>query len=150
MKRTILLALLLCGGCRKQPDDAVMPLGTNDAIGFGVPMTATNHVVSNVVYWDGAYNPSFGRDPAVGGKGWYSDKPQMLLQDEHGQVYKLYQSRTNSNLYVVWEMMGETNGITNSFSWQWRQKYGDAVNVFSNCYFVPATVTNSAPPGVMP
>lgn len=56
----------------------------------------------------------FGAEPASGcvdiwcNKGGHED---FCVQEQSGQVFNLVQCRTNSNLYTVWLMSGDTNGI---------------------------------------
>jgi hypothetical protein len=57
----------------------------------------------------------FGSEPATSWDGniWCNrdGHEDFYAQDKSGQVFELVQCRTNSNLYVVWRAMGETNGI---------------------------------------
>jgi hypothetical protein len=51
---------------------------------------------------------------------WFFDKWRMQLQDEHGQVYNAERLHSNRNIYVVWLMQDDTNGITNAWSYKHR------------------------------
>lgn len=55
---------------------------------------------------------------AKGGAGWYTGKKRLYLQDATGQVFFADQADTNSNLYVLWQSATDTNGVTNSMSYQ--------------------------------
>lgn len=57
----------------------------------------------------------FGSEPAASWDGdiWCNKDghEDFYVQDKSGQVFNLVQCKTNTNLYVVWRMSGDTNGI---------------------------------------
>lgn len=52
---------------------------------------------------------------------WFHGVSRMWLQDESGQVYALQKLRSNDNVFEVFSMVDETNGITNMYGYDRRQ-----------------------------